>query len=114
MITRPTESWPNLARRCTALGLTLVSVSVENDPALSSSVPEVSHEPGGHILLTSGTTGTYKMVLNSPAIDAVFLRQKVNVTGMSRDTGLSVFDFPAWTAAGYRWAASPWTVAGPP
>jgi len=52
------------------------------------------------------------MVLNTPAIDAVFLRQKVNVTGMNRETVLSVFDFPAWSAAGYRWAASPWLVGG--
>ena len=84
VITSPTESWPNLARQCTARGLTLLSVSLENETNLSSSAPEALHEPGGHILLTSGTTGDYKMVLNSPAIDAVFLRRKVDVTGMSQ------------------------------
>jgi acyl-coenzyme A synthetase/AMP-(fatty) acid ligase len=52
------------------------------------------------------------MVLMTPAIDAVFLRRKAEAAGMNRDTLLSVFDFTAWTAAGYRWAASPWTVGG--
>jgi len=72
VIARPAESWPNLVRVCAARGLTLLSVSLEGEPAPGGGAPEASHEPGGHILLTSGTTGTYKMVLMSPAIDSVF------------------------------------------
>src|SRR6185503_15962210 len=92
--------------------LRLLSVSLEGEPAFGEDAPEVLCEPGGHILLTSGTTGTFKMVLMSPAVDAVFLRRKADVIGMSQDTVLSVFDFTAWTAIGYRWAASPWIVGG--
>lgn len=67
---------------------------------------------GGHALLTSGTTGAYKIVMMSAAIDEVLLRLKVQAIGMSSSTVLSVFDYPIWTAAGYRWSASPWTVGG--
>ncbi len=36
----------------------------------------------------------------------------MEVNGINQDTVLCVFNFEAWTAAGYRWAASPWTVGG--
>jgi long-chain acyl-CoA synthetase len=64
------------------------------------------------ILLTSGTTGLFKMLLSTPAIDAAFLRWRTEVTGLSQDSILSVFQFPPWTAAGYRAAANPWMVGG--
>jgi acyl-coenzyme A synthetase/AMP-(fatty) acid ligase len=66
---------------------------------------------GGHILWTSGTTGSYKMVLMDPACD-VFVRHRVEVFDMNQDTVLSVFNFGAWTGLGYRWPPSAWTVGG--
>jgi acyl-coenzyme A synthetase/AMP-(fatty) acid ligase len=108
VVTRPGEVWPDLASVCKARGLALLTVSLEDKPSEDVVLPKTPHEPGGHILLTSGTTGRYKMVLSTPAIDAVFLRWRNEVTGMSQDTVLSVFDFAPWTAAGYRAAASSW------
>jgi acyl-coenzyme A synthetase/AMP-(fatty) acid ligase len=50
------------------------------------------------------------MVLMSPTIDSLFLQRKAEIVGMNQDTVLCVFAYPAFTGAGYRWAASPWTV----
>ena len=112
VVTSPAEAWPGLDRWCAERGLTLLSVSLSGEPGLGLGASEAPDPPGGHILQTSGTTGVFKMVLMSPAIDAVFLRRKAEVIGMDQDTVLSVFDFGPWTAAGYRWAASPWVVGG--
>lgn len=108
VVTRPEEVWPDLAHLCEARGLPLLSVSLAGEPSADAALPETAYEHGGHIMLTSGTTGRYKMVLSTPAIDEVFLRWRHQVTGMSQDTVLSVFNFASWTAAGYRAAASPW------
>jgi acyl-coenzyme A synthetase/AMP-(fatty) acid ligase len=112
VITHPAEAWPNLAPLCKAKGLSLLSVSLEEEPSAGAALPAISHEPGGHILLTSGTTGRFKMVLHTPAIDTAFLRRIVDSFGMSRETVCTVFNFGAWTGIGYKWAASPWMVGG--
>jgi acyl-coenzyme A synthetase/AMP-(fatty) acid ligase len=112
VVTRPREVWPDLASLCKARGMALLSVSLEDAPSPDAALPQTPHEPGGHILLTSGTTGRFKMVLSTTHIDAVFLRWRTEVTGMSQDSVLSVFSFEPWTAAGYRAAANPWLVGG--
>jgi acyl-coenzyme A synthetase/AMP-(fatty) acid ligase len=68
--------------------------------------------PGGHILLTSGTTGTYKMVLMDEACDAVTFRRRVEIFGIDRDSEFNVFDLAPWTGAGYKWPGSTWSVGG--
>jgi acyl-coenzyme A synthetase/AMP-(fatty) acid ligase len=110
VVTSPNEAWPGLDEVCVARGLRLYSVSLGGEAALD--LDATAHASGGHILRTSGTTGADKMVLMTSAIDAVFLRRKVDVIGMSQDTVLGAFDFAPWTGAGYRWAASPWLVGG--
>ena len=112
VVTRQGEMWRDLAGLCTARGLVLLSVSLEDEPSPDAAPLQPLHEPGGHILLTSGTTGQFKMVLSTPAVDAVFLRWRTEVTGLSQDSILSVFQFPPWTAAGYRAAANPWILGG--
>ena len=112
VITSPGETWAGLDGLCTELGLPLLSLSLASEPALAFEVSEAPHPVGGHILRTSGTTGIYKMVLMSPAFDAVLLRRRAELFGMNKDTVFCVFDFPPWTGAGYKWAASPWSVGG--
>jgi acyl-coenzyme A synthetase/AMP-(fatty) acid ligase len=68
--------------------------------------------PGGHILLTSGTTGTYKMVLMDEAYDAVTFRRRVEIFGIDQDSEFNVFDLAPWTGAGYKWPCSTWTAGG--
>ena len=106
------ETWADLSSLCKARGLTLISVSLADAPPADHPPSELDQEFAPHILLTSGTTGRHKMLLSTPAIDAVSLRQKIDVTGMNQDTVLSVFNFGAWTGVGYKWAASPWMVGG--
>ena len=48
----------------------------------------------------------------SPAFDADLLRCRVKLFGMNEDTVLCMFSFGAWSGAGYKWAASPWSVGG--
>ena len=59
------EEWPDLAPLCQARGLKLLSVALDDDPSPDAAIDRSPHEPGGHILLTSGTTGVYKMVLST-------------------------------------------------
>ncbi len=68
--------------------------------------------PGGHILLTSGTTGTYKMVLMDEACDAVIFRRRVEIFGIEKDSEFNVFDMAPWTGGGYGWPGSTWAVGG--
>jgi fatty-acyl-CoA synthase/long-chain acyl-CoA synthetase len=112
VVTSPVETWAGLDGLCTELGIPLLPVLLNGETAMGLEALEAPHPLGGHILLTSGTTGSHKMVLISPALDAIGLQRNVELIGMNQNTVLSVFDFPAWTAIGYRCAASPWTVGG--
>ncbi len=112
VITAPSESWPGLEALCTELGLPLLSVSLDGEPVPGLEAFEAPQPSGGHILLTSGTTGTYKMVLMSPDFDADLLRLHVDLFGINQNTLLSVFSIPTWTGLAYKWTASPWSVGG--
>ncbi len=63
VITNPGEAWAGLQGLCTELGLPLLSVALAGEPALGLESFETPRPLGGHILRTSGTTGTRKMVL---------------------------------------------------
>src|SRR5262249_44214976 len=111
VITTPGEVWEGLDGLCTELGLNLLSVSLAGDPPLPLERPEALHPLGGHILLTSGTTGIHKMVLMTPETDADIFRLHVELFGIDQHTLLSIGAGP-WTGGGYKWAACPWTVGG--
>lgn len=112
VVTRRGEVWPDLSSLCKARGMTLLSVSLDAEPSPDTALPQTLQKPGGHILLTSGTTGRFKMLLSTPEIDTVFSRWRSQVTGVNQNSVLSVFSFEPWTAAGYRAAANPWMVGG--
>ncbi len=106
------KTWPSLATHCARRNLEHVQVVLADARPLDLDQGPSIPDTGGHLLRTSGTTGDYKLVLMTAKADAVFLRRKTEVIGMDHETVLCAFDFPAWTAAGYRWAASPWIVGG--
>ena len=106
VIVRPSEPWPDLAPICAARGWPLLSVSLEGEPEPDSGVSERSHESGGHILLTSGTTGTHKMVLMNREVDAFFLRRKIEAFPLTENSVAALFDFKPWTGIGYRCGAA--------
>ena len=109
VIARPSEPWPDLAPMCAARGWPLLSVSLDDEPP-TEGVPEHSHETGGHILLTSGTTGAYKMVLMSRDVEAFFLRRKVDAFRLTENSAASVFGYKPWTgtATGVRRLSGRW------
>jgi acyl-coenzyme A synthetase/AMP-(fatty) acid ligase len=90
----------------------LVSMALRGEQPLD--LEERGSEPpqGGNVLRTSGTTGSYKMILLTPAQEAEMLRRKQTITGMTRETLISASNFPLWGAAGHRWAGSAWLAGG--
>jgi non-ribosomal peptide synthetase component E (peptide arylation enzyme)/glycosyltransferase involved in cell wall biosynthesis len=68
--------------------------------------------PGGHILLTSGTTGDYKMFLVNPANDTAFRGAYQESFGISGQSVVNLFNMRPWTGAGYRCPVTTWEAGG--
>ena len=69
---------------------------------------ELSAPPGGHITPTSGTTGTYKLVLCGAAADSSTFELSAAVYRITAESVVYVRDFPLWTAGGHRWPMLTW------
>lgn len=72
--------------------------------AATASVPDardIAATPGGHILLTSGTTGIYKKILVNPATEAAKTAFYRDVFEISDQAVVNTFDFAGWTGVGY-------------
>ncbi len=67
---------------------------------------------GGHILLTSGTTGARKKVLWQPGCEAASLAPLAGLYGIDRSSRVYLADFPLFTAGGHRWAQIVWNQGG--
>ena len=112
VVTSSLEAWPSLDNACQARGYERVSVALKDEgtPEIDGSAAKTS--TGGHVLLTSGTTGRSKMVLVTPEQDAAFLPEIVENLGLDRDSAFCVFNYAPWTGIGYKWAASAWVRGG--
>ena len=113
VITGTGETWAGLEGLCTELGLPLLSVSLAGESALGLEAFKAPDPLGGHILLTSGTTGSYKMVLMDPACDADFPAAPRGI--IRHEPGYRAQCVRLWglgSELGYKWAASPWSVGG--
>lgn len=107
--------WPGLDRLCERKGWRLVCLP---EPDLSGgsrrALPDMQDWPaklGERILLTSGTTGAYKMTLFDPIGDAADPR-RLDVFGISDRSVVNVLNFGLWTAIGYNVPANTWAVGG--
>jgi len=76
----------------------------------SAPAPPLASPPGGHILLTSGTTGAYKKILIDPASEAMNIPRRAAMFGVSERSVIDLFDFGAWTSAGYNMGVCAWGV----
>jgi len=109
------EAEPELGRICAASGWRLLSVPpgfYATNPLGAAELSPVSGPGGGHILLTSGTTGiTKKILVDSAQQDArsAFLHDLWGVTDQSV---LNVLNFGGWTAVGYNYSPSVWEAGG--
>jgi acyl-coenzyme A synthetase/AMP-(fatty) acid ligase len=98
------EAW------CAAHACDLFRVSLVGESALGLNEAASPERPGGHILLTSGTTGLRKKVLMDPVFEAEFMRDRQNMLGIDQDSVVVAFNFAAWTGIGYNSPLSAWFV----
>jgi acyl-coenzyme A synthetase/AMP-(fatty) acid ligase len=68
--------------------------------------------PGGHVLLTSGTTGSPKKVMSTPASEAINIARRLGPLAISSRSVVAVFDFRLWSGIGYFSALCGWSVGG--
>jgi acyl-coenzyme A synthetase/AMP-(fatty) acid ligase len=66
--------------------------------------------PGGHVLLTSGTTGAYKKVLIDADNEARNVPLRAAVMGLTSASTVNLFAFGGWTAYGYQWPVCAWSL----
>lgn len=62
----------------------------------------VSSPGGGHILYTSGTTGTYKKIFHDAALDHLRHAARLTVNGNESASVTNISFYGPWTAVGYR------------
>jgi acyl-coenzyme A synthetase/AMP-(fatty) acid ligase len=82
--------------------------------------PPPGEPPGGHILLTSGSTGQYKMVLVNEAFEAVHNAALTDFQLGGEDEPaidewllrVNLFNFGLWTVAGYSTPIRRWSRGG--
>lgn len=68
--------------------------------------------PGGHILLTSGTTGTYKKVLRSGVHAEALSVKLAQVRGFHPGMVYHATNLGLWTASGFAQPRATWTAGG--
>jgi acyl-coenzyme A synthetase/AMP-(fatty) acid ligase len=109
------ECWPGLDRLCADRGWRLIILP---DPSVSSTwqdvtleAPDWPVEPGGRILLTSGTTGAFKKSLFDP-IGHAAAPHRLYVFGFSDRSLVNAMHLGAWTAIGYNVPANTWALGG--
>jgi acyl-coenzyme A synthetase/AMP-(fatty) acid ligase len=77
----------------------------------AGAVPELAETrrpEGGHILLTSGTTGNRKKVMLSSETLSLRTERQSDIYGITGDSIVNIFDFAMWTGAGYKLPLSVW------
>lgn len=80
----------------------------------SSPNPDFSGDPrnGGHILLTSGTTGNYKMILMEGKMEDARNDARSKALGLSRNSIYNVINFAPWAGAGFKEPYAIWHIGG--
>src|SRR5208282_4117987 len=110
------EHRPSLDRLCAESGLRFISVPVDiYAGAAQHAAPEIPELPavtGGHILLTSGTTGAYKKFLLDPDTEAAMIRDRQDAFEISAQSVFNIANFGGWTGAGHRDPATTWDAGG--
>ena len=109
VFTSSRENWPSLQDICRDKGWPLHSVSLNDEQFPHLSLGEMAQiRPGGHVLQTSGTTGTYKNILMDPSFEEEYMRFRRQFTGVTQGSVVSVFGFGAWTGGCYKSSVSAW------
>lgn len=114
VVTSEIEHWPGLAALCAAAGWRCISIprAAYADIA-ADTAPEMSDladKEGGHIVLTSGTTGNYKKILIDPDLRAIQASIRRNICEISSQSVISVFNCGCWRDLGYHYPLISWEV----
>jgi acyl-coenzyme A synthetase/AMP-(fatty) acid ligase len=75
-------------------------------------MPDLNQPEGGHILLTSGTSGVRKKVLASAHDLAAICARRAAIYELDRKSLVNVLDCAMWTGAGYKFPLSTWSKGG--
>jgi acyl-coenzyme A synthetase/AMP-(fatty) acid ligase len=75
-------------------------------------MPDISQPEGGHILLTSGTTGARKKVLIGSESLSIRIARHCNIYSISDQSIVNLLDFAMWTGAGYKLPLCAWSKGG--
>lgn len=109
VVTVEGESWPSLAAAAETSGSALAVLPRALLAASAGAALDTPPGPrGGHILLTSGTTGAYKKVLAAPEFEAANCEMRIRAFGLDADSVVCAFDFGGWTSIGYRFPVTAW------
>ncbi|HEY3796827.1 MAG TPA: class I adenylate-forming enzyme family protein [Caulobacteraceae bacterium] len=107
VVTTPNETWPGLTQACAGAGLPRLVTNLRGAAPLGlTDGPQ--HRDGGFSLLTSGTTGAARKVLNEAAWEAEFLRRRWEIIEAGRDSVVAMFELAPSTGTGYRNPAGAW------
>jgi len=97
-------------------GIKVIVVSTVIRPEVDpDSLPELPDNPpafGGHIVYTSGTTGSYKKLLLAGANDAQRNDWWARKLSLTSGTVFHIVGFGLWTAAGFGFPAAVWQAGG--
>jgi len=83
-----------------------------NQPGPVPELPRIDVPVGGHLLLTSGTSGLRKKVLRDDTREAADLKRGCELFEISEDSIIHALDFGPWSAAGYGLPVVAWSVGG--
>jgi len=110
------EHPPDLDQLCAATGLPLIDVPSEIYAGASQAAvpnpPEPGFRCGGHILLTSGTTGAYKQLLLEPWHQAAQSEFRRKVFGIDARSVVNTLSLGGWTSGGFNFAMATWDAGG--
>jgi fatty-acyl-CoA synthase len=93
-------------------------IQVPQNPYLRNATEDVPELPrmtapvGGHVLLTSGTTGSKKKVLIDDARLTIFGTRRAEYYCCSEGSMVNVFSFGIWTGVGYKVPSCAWSNGG--
>ncbi len=82
----------------------------ESDSTPLSGFPETL--AGGHLMLSSGTTGTIKKVLINAGSEPGHVRQRTLCMDLDADTVINIFDWALWSSVGYIIPITVWELGG--
>lgn len=110
------EHGPGLARLCAEAGWRFIGVpaAIYADTAgiPIPAPPDPGAPVGGHVLLTSGTTGSYKKVILDPAHRHARYALRRELFELDGRSVVSLFHAGDWTAGGHNFAAATWDAGG--